>query len=89
MLTRYSIRAPMIVETAQFVVYRTDTMANYRQIPSDEAMMWDEAAEGVTFSVLCELLAAFGGEDTAALHAASYLRGWVEAGMLSKAVASD
>lgn len=71
-------------ETAQFIVARNDTMATFRPAASDEAMMWDEMAKGVTFSVLCEMLAIFGGEDAAAARAASYLKGWIEAGMLAK-----
>jgi hypothetical protein len=49
---------------------------------SDEAMMWDEAAKGVRFSVLCEMLSIYGGEDEAATRAAGYLQGWINAGML-------
>lgn len=71
-------------ETAQFIVARNDTMATFRPAASDEAMMWDEMAKGATFSVLCEMLAIFGGEEAAAARAAGYLKGWIEAGMLVK-----
>jgi hypothetical protein len=46
-------------------------------------MMWDEAAKGVRFGVLCEMVATFGGEDDAELRAATYLKGWVDTGMLA------
>jgi hypothetical protein len=46
-------------------------------------MMWDEAAKGVRFGVLCEMVATFGGEQDAELRAASYLKGWVDTGMLA------
>jgi hypothetical protein len=46
-------------------------------------MMWDEAVKGVRFGVLCEMVATFVGEDDAELRAASYLKGWVDTGMLA------
>ena len=46
-------------------------------------MMWDEAAKGVCFDVLCEMVATFAGEDGAELRAASYLKGWVDTGLLT------
>ena len=42
-------------------------------------MMWDEAAKGVRFDVLCEMVATFAAE----LRAASYLKGWVDTGPLT------
>ena len=50
---------------------------------AEEAMMWDEAAKGVPFGVLCEMVATFAGEDEAELRAATYLKGWVDMGMLA------
>src|SRR5207344_3381256 len=44
---------------------------------SEEAMMWDEAAAGTRFGVLCEMVATYGGEDGADFRAASYLKDWV------------
>ena len=38
---------------------------------------------GVRFGVLCEMVATFGGEDEADLRAATYLKGWVDTGMLA------
>jgi len=46
-------------------------------------MMWDEATKGVRFGVLCEMVSTFAGEDDAELRAASYLKGWVDTGMLA------
>ena len=40
--------------------------------------MWDEATKGVRFGV-----STFAGEDDAELRAASYLKGWVDTGMLA------
>jgi hypothetical protein len=37
----------------------------------------------VTFGVLCEMVATFAGTDDAELRAASYLKDWVDTGMLA------
>ena len=70
-------------EPQAIVVWRQDFMARFRPLPSEEAMMWHEAAKGVRFGVLCEMVATFAGEDGAELRAASYLKGWVDSGMLA------
>ena len=71
-------------ETRQLIVYRSNGMASFRPLPSDEAMMWDEAAKGVRFSVLCEMLSIYGGEENAAARAAQYLQGWIDAGLVTR-----
>jgi hypothetical protein len=65
------------------IIWRQDLMARFRPLPPEEAMMWDEAAKGVAFGVLCEMVATFAGTDGAELRAASYLRGWVDMGVLA------
>ncbi len=70
-------------EPEAVIVWRQEFMARFRRLPPEEAMMWNEAAQGVCFGVLCEMVATFGGPDGAELRAASYLKGWVDAGMLA------
>jgi hypothetical protein len=70
-------------EPQALAVWRNGFMARFRPLPAEEAMMWDEAAKGVRFDVLCEMVATFAGEDEAELRAATYLRGWVDTGMLT------
>lgn len=65
------------------LVWRQETSPMLRQLLPEEAMMWDEAAKGVRFGVLCEMLATFDDPDTSALRAAQYLQGWLLAGALS------
>jgi hypothetical protein len=72
-----------LTEPQAIVVWRQDFMARFRPVSAEEAMMWDEAANGVRFGVLCEMVATFGGEDDAELRAASYLKGWVDTGQLA------
>lgn len=55
----------------------------YRALAADEAAgLALLRAEG-DFQTLCETLAGFGDEDDAALRAAGFLRGWVEAGWIT------
>lgn len=71
-------------EPRRVIVYRDDGMATFRPMAPDEAMMWDEMANGVPFSVLCEMLAMYAGEEEAPARAAGYLQGWIQSGMLAK-----
>lgn len=73
-------RAP---EPQAMLIWRQDFMARFRPVDAEESMMWTEAAKGVRFSVLCEMVAMFGGEDEAELRAATYLRGWIDVGLLA------
>ncbi len=70
-------------EPQAILVWREGFMARFKPLSTEEAMMWDEAAKGVRFSVLCEMVATFAGEDEAELRAASYLKDWVDMGMLA------
>jgi hypothetical protein len=72
-----------MAEPQAILVWRQDFMARFKPLSAEEAMMWDEAAKGVRFSVLCEMVATFAGEDEAELRAATYLKGWVDTGMLA------
>ena len=69
-------------EPQALIVWRQDLMARFRPLETEEAMMWDEAANGVRFGVLCEMVATFAGEDDAEMRAATYLKTWIETGLL-------
>jgi hypothetical protein len=55
----------------------------FRELTVEEAMMWDEAGNGIPFGVLCEMLATYADPDGAAGRGASYLHGWITAGLLT------
>lgn len=76
-------RRTVLPEPRPLLVWRQDLMARFRPLGAEEAMMWDEAAAGTRFGVLCEMVATFGGEDGAELRAAGYLREWVDMGSLT------
>ncbi len=69
----------------RILVWRKDVLPHYRALAGEEAMMWDEAAKGVRFETLCELLAMHDAPDAAAVRAASYLHGWIVNGLLAAA----
>ena len=78
--------AEALAAPCHLLVWRHDTLPMVREMTTEEAMMWDEAANGVGFGQLCVLAATYDDPDTAAGRAAGYLGSWVEAGALSSAI---
>ena len=76
-------------ELQQLLVWRKDDTARVRELPAEEAMMWDEAMRGVSFARLCELVAMFDDPDTAFMRAARHLQGWIAAELLCKPECSN
>lgn len=68
---------------AQLLIWRQDVTPMFRELSAEEAMMWDEAANGIPFGVLCEMLATYDDPDSAAGRGAGYLHGWITAGLLT------
>jgi hypothetical protein len=52
-------------------------------------MMWDEAAAGIPFGVLCSMLATYAEPDGAAARGAGYLHGWITSGLLAGVSSGD
>ena len=75
--------AVILPEPQTVLVWRQDLMSRFRPFGPEEAMMWIEAAKGIRFGVLCEMVVSFGGEHEAELRAATYLKNWVDTGMLA------
>jgi hypothetical protein len=73
-------------EPRNILVWRLDMKSMFRELPPEETMIWNEAAKGATFGELCVLLATYAEPATAPMRAAGYLRSWLDAGLLSKAV---
>jgi hypothetical protein len=76
-------------EPSRLLIWRQDNTPMFRELPAEEAMMWDEAANGIPFGVLCAMLATYDDPDNAAARGAGYLHGWVTAGLLTGASTSD
>jgi Putative DNA-binding domain len=75
--------AAVLEEPSRLLIWRQDTTPVFRELGSEEAMMWDEAAGKIPFGVLCEMLATYDDPDGAAARGATYLHGWITAGLLS------
>lgn len=72
------------LDAEQYILcWRKEETARARVMGEEEAMMWFEARRGAPFGRLCELIATFDDPDGAALRAAQYLQGWVQAELLS------
>jgi hypothetical protein len=77
--------AQALEEPSRLLVWRQDNTPMFRELSAEEAMMWDEAANGIPFGVLCTMLATYDDPDGAAARGAGYLHGWVSAGLLAGA----
>jgi len=80
--------AAVLDEPGRLLIWRQDTTPMFRELGAEEAMMWDEAAGGIPFGVLCSMLATYDDPDGAAARGAGYLHGWVTSGLLTS-VSSD
>jgi hypothetical protein len=81
--------ATLLDEPSRLLIWRQDTTPMFRELPTEEAMMWDEAANGIPFGVLCEMLATYDDPDGAAARGAGYLHGWITSGALTSVSAGD
>jgi len=75
--------ATVLDEPARLLIWRQDVTPMFRELSAEEAMMWDEAVNGISFGVLCEMLATYDDPDGAAGRGAGYLHGWITAGLLT------
>ena len=73
--TRPRRRSPTPLPEPQTIIVWWEFTARFRPLSTEEEMMWDEAAKGVRFGVLCEMVSTFAGKDDAELRAASYPKG--------------
>lgn len=69
----------------QLLVWRDGVTSKVRLLPSEEAMLWDEAGRGASFGALCALAATFDDPDGSPLRVAGYLQGWIATGLLASA----
>jgi hypothetical protein len=75
--------AVVLEEPCRLLIWRQDVIPLFRELSAEEAMMWDEAAGGIPFGVLCSMLATYDDPDGAAARGAGYLHSWVSAGLLT------
>jgi hypothetical protein len=81
--------AALLEHPGRLLIWRQDVTPMFRELDPEEAMMWDEAANGIPFGVLCSMLATYKDPDGAAARGAGYLHGWVTSGLLSGVSSGD
>jgi hypothetical protein len=81
--------AAILEQPCRLLIWRQDLVPMFRELSGEEAMMWDEAAAGIPFGVLCSMLATYDDPDGAAARGAGYLHGWVTAGTLAGVSGGD
>jgi hypothetical protein len=74
----HALDAPQTV-----MVWRQGSQSRFRILGDEEAMVLANARDGVPFGALCEMMAFSHGTEDVALRAATYLRGWLEAEIIT------
>jgi hypothetical protein len=65
------------------IVWRQALASRFRILGNEEAVAVDCALQGLSFSLICETLALCAEPETAAIRATAYLRGWLDAELVS------
>jgi hypothetical protein len=90
-LKRNKKKRPTVLQlqaTEHILVWRQGDRGVFRVLTAEELMMWEHAAAGMRFGAMCQMLtdSEQQHEDFAATRAATYLRSWIEFGLLSFAL---
>ena len=72
-------------EAQPWLAWRQELTTYFRSLPTTESAVLDAARRGWPFGELCTLLCEELGEAQAPLQAATLLRGWVAAGLITRA----
>jgi len=64
------------------LIWRRELQIYFRPLTAEEATVIAASRAGQSFGELCVLLCEHLDESEASLHAAGFLRGWVESGLL-------
>jgi hypothetical protein len=70
-------------EPQEVLVWRQGSSSRFRLLGQEETMALAKAKEGLPFGIICEMIAMMDDPDSAAVRAATYLRGWIEAELIS------
>ena len=71
---------------ARILVWRHETTPMFREMSAEETMMCEEVGKGARFADLCTMLAVYDDPGSAPARAASFLREWLDAGLLTRVV---
>jgi hypothetical protein len=74
--------ATLLERSGDWLLWRKELQIYFRQLSATEAQTLAAARAGESFGELCERLCRQLDEQAASLHAAAFLRGWVESGLI-------
>lgn len=77
-------RPVVLEEPVEWLVWRTAGETRFRSLHAAEAVALDAAIGGATFAAVCERVGASVPIDEAAAQAASWLRQWVDDGLVAQ-----
>lgn len=75
--------------TVAWILWRKELLSQYSSIPDDEAWAINAMIDGLTFGELCEGLCQWVDEQNAGMHAASLLKGWITAGLITDVIVAQ
>jgi hypothetical protein len=70
------------LEPASWLIWRRELQIYFRPVAAEEAVVIAASRAGQSFGELCVLLCEHLDESEASLHAAGFLRGWVQSGLI-------
>lgn len=70
-------------ETMPWVLWRYELDTHFSSLPAEEAWAIDALLNYATFGDICEGLCQWSDPENAALQAASFLKGWILAGLIA------
>lgn len=77
-------------KATSWVLWRSsDYLVQFYSMTEEEAWALDAVIQGLSFGVLCEGLCRWVTAEEVGMKAASYLKGWIQKGILSQRVSSD
>ncbi|MFJ1266964.1 DUF2063 domain-containing protein [Legionella lytica] len=72
-------------ETSAWILWRTpELMIQFCSLSAAESWALDKLAQGASFGSLCEGLCQWVVEEEVGMHVASYLKSWIQRGLLSE-----
>ena len=69
-----------------WIFWRNNLEDQFCQLSEEEALAIDMILSGATFGELCEKLCEWIEEENAPMHAASFLKSWISAGLIIKLI---
>jgi len=81
-VTEDTDRPDPIPAPTRYLIWRRELQIYFRPLSDEETSVVAAARAGHSFGELCVLLCEHLDESEASLHAAGFLRGWVESGLL-------